>query len=192
MMMRLLPLVPVFALAVACTIDTSDPAPRGGRYVPPTTEDGTPVDTATPQLVRAVVDTDQRMSNVIGGEGVGVFIEYQSGGSWRVRWTCDSARTRQACNYKVRVAASAILEPQAEGGASISSSGTKFVSLTTATSYDVQGVSFATDPGEVITLEVEVDGVKTGAYVFFVQDGKVNGGYEGKLSNPIELVPSAP
>lgn len=193
MMLRFLPVVPILALAVACSVDTNGPyhldyppGPDGDTNASP------PVDGTTTQLVRAVVDSDQRMSNVVGGEGVGVFIEYDRGGYWHVRWTCDTARERRPCTYVVNLSASSITEVQTEGGATVDTSGNRFVNLKTQTQYEVHGVNFRSPAGDVLTVEVEVDGLKTGAYVFFVQDGKVNGGYEGRLSNPIELVGTDP
>jgi hypothetical protein len=44
----------------------------------------------------------------------------------------------------------------------------------------------------VITVEASVGGVKDGSFLFFVQDGKVNGGYAGKLTNPLQLQGKTP
>ena len=47
-------------------------------------------------------------------------------------------------------------------------------------------------PGGRILLDATVGGLHDGSYLFFVQDGKVNGGYAGALSNPIYLEPKKP
>jgi hypothetical protein len=63
-------------------------------------------------------------------------------------------------------------------------------SVTTAT--EVHGLTFDTNPGAVITLKASLGGLADGSFLFFVQDGKVNGGYEGKLSNPLQLQGKTP
>ena len=188
MIFRFLPIIPLVALGVACSVQTTSPS--SGDYVSPAPVDGVPVDGS--QIMRVVVDSDQRMSNLVGGEGVGVFVEYDRGGYWRVRWTCDTARSRRACKYDVKLSASAITEVQTEAVAAVDTTGNRFVSFKTSTQFELHGVNFRSPAGDVLTVEVEVDGQKTGAYVFFVQDGKVNGSYEGRLSNPVELVGTDP
>ncbi len=195
MNLRLLPLIPLFALAVACTVETTSTSP-GWYNVPTSTGSGDAPAGSTVQQgtesLRAIVDADQHMNNVAGGQGVGTFVEYQTGGFWHLRWTCDTSRTKQACSYIVKVSAkSDITEAQTDAGTQVTAANAT-LSLATKTTYGVDGLSFRTAPGEVVTLEVSVDGLKTGAYVFFVQDGKVNGGYEGRLTNPLELVSNNP
>ena len=41
-------------------------------------------------------------------------------------------------------------------------------------------------------LDAKLDGVGDPAYLFFVQDGSVNGGYSGMLTDPLMLEPSTP
>ena len=45
-------------------------------------------------------------------------------------------------------------------------------------------------PGQPIELEVRLNGVRDGRFFFFVQNGLVNGGYTGQLSDPLVLSPS--
>ena len=52
--------------------------------------------------------------------------------------------------------------------------------------------TFVTDPGARITIDGTVSGLHSGDYFFWVQDGKVNGGYGGHLSNPLSFDPSQP
>ena len=65
-----------------------------------------------------------------------------------------------------------------------------------STTTDVKGFRFDTDAGAVITLEATLASakgdVKDGTFLFFVQDGKVNGGFAGKLSNPLRLQGNVP
>ena len=54
----------------------------------------------------------------------------------------------------------------------------------------MQGVHFDTEPGELIELSAALGGEYSGQFLFFVQDGKVNGGYTGNLTDPLELQPT--
>ena len=53
-------------------------------------------------------------------------------------------------------------------------------------------MTFTTAPGAVLTVEASVGGLKDAAFLFFVQDGKVNGGVQSKLTNPLQLRGSTP
>lgn len=63
---------------------------------------------------------------------------------------------------------------------------------TTTTTTTVEGVHFNTAPGAIVTLSAALGGQYSGAFLFFVQDNTVNGGYTGLLSDPLELQPSTP
>ena len=148
---------------------------------------------AAPMLVE--VDTDQTMT-AVGGEGVGVFIEYFKGGHWRLWWTCDTAQTQQSCDFSVSAAAASgnITNIDAEElpGGFVTASTPSRVDAKSTTTTEVHGIRFDTNPGAVITVEASVGGLKDGAFLFFVQDGKVNGGFTGKLTNPLQLRGNAP
>ena len=62
----------------------------------------------------------------------------------------------------------------------------------TNTTTTVQGVRFDTDPGAVITLSAALSGEYSGSFLFFVQDGVVNGGYAGALTDPLEFQSTSP
>ena len=54
------------------------------------------------------------------------------------------------------------------------------------------GVFFDTAPGAVVEVAGTIGGISEPGFFFFVQDGKVNGGYDGKLTNPLRFRGSAP
>src|SRR5689334_23022928 len=56
--------------------------------------------TGSPSPMLVEIDTDQTMT-ADPGQGVGVFVEYSKGGHWHVWWTCDTAKTRQSCEFSV-------------------------------------------------------------------------------------------
>lgn len=167
----------------------SNPAPpeSGGA-------EGTPAPSSpSPMLVE--VDADQTM-DAVGGDGVGVFIEYAKGGHWHVWWTCDTTETRQSCDFSVSAAAASgnieNLDASELAGATATSPTASRVEATTTTTTEVHGIRFDTNPGAVITVDAAVGGLKDGAFLFFVQDGKVNGGFKGKVTNPLQLQGNAP
>ena len=159
---------------------------------PPPTSSNTGAAAASPLLVE--VDTNQTMT-ADPGQGVGVFVEYATGGHWYVWWTCDTAKTQQSCDFSVDlVAASGAI-------GNVDSSGLPAGTLTTSlndlvakttTSNEVHGVKFDTDPGAILTASASIGGLKDGSFLFFVQEGAVNGGYPGKLTNPLQLQGKTP
>jgi hypothetical protein len=184
--------VPVVAFA-ACVVEVDHRHPSGTQPVGSSTT--TP--TTTPLLV--TVDTDKTM-NAAGGDGVGVFIEYKAGGTWHVWVTCDTNKhpTAPPCNFDIKATAASGAIKNIQADRLLQSDKTTqnadgSLEMTTVTATNVAGVFFDTDPGARITINATLAGVdQSGDYLFFVQDGKVNGGYMGTVTNPLELEPSAP
>ena|SRR5579883_2389484 len=150
---------------------------------------------ATPLLV----DVDPgRTLNAQPGQGVGVFTEYVSGGHWHVWWTCDTGKTGSPCSFDVKVSVDrdSILDVSADTSTSAASSVTQPTAQSlesqTTTSTGVDGVHFDTTPGAIITLDASVDGMHDGSFLFFVQDGQVNGGYQGTVTDPLMLEGKTP
>lgn len=147
----------------------------------------------SPMLVE--IDTDQTM-DADPGQGVGVFVEYASGGKWHIWWTCDTAKTQQACDFSVTVTAASgnVSNTDASqlAGGFMTTPTPSSVEAKVRTTNEVHGISFDTNAGAVITLKASLGGVTDGAFLFFVQDGKVNGGFQGKLTNPLQLQGKTP
>lgn len=142
-----------------------------------------------------VIDTDQTMT-ADPGQGVGVFTEYAAGGHWHVWWTCDTAKTQQSCDFAISATATAgnvtnADASQLEGGFMTQSTPSSVEAKITTTNQ-VHGIRFDTNPGAIITLKASLGGIADGSFLFFVQDGKVNGGFTGKLTNPLQLQGKTP
>lgn len=176
------------ALATGCIVDASHGSSGGS---------GNPAPPPAIQPMVVEIDPDKTM-NATGGDGVGVFIEYKSGaaiGTWHVWWTCDTARTNQSCAFTVRasLATGTVSNVRGDGllstdAASLGADGA--VTATTSTTTNVVGVYFDAPAAARITVDAALQGVpKTGDYLFFVQNGEVNGGYKGTLTNPLILQP---
>lgn len=203
---RLAAVALIAPLAIACVVQTEPshthrgPATdvgggpvNGGTSSGTGSGDGAP--SAKPILVQ--VDTNQTM-DVSPGQGVGVFTEYTAGGHWRVTWTCDSlVQANSTCPFiiTVNVASGAITNAQAEKleqkEDSLVTSDTQ-LQATTLTTSDVDGVLFDTDPGAVITLSAQLNGQYTPDFLFFVQNGSVNGNFKGQLTDPLMLQGTTP
>lgn len=147
---------------------------------------------ATPVL--ALVDTDQTIE-ATPGTGVGVFVEYHSGGHWNIRWTCDTSKSGEACNFSVKVEAAHTIANALENGeaaATATTSRSYFVYAGGTITNSMSTLTFDATPGEDITLTASVAGLNDNSFIFFDQDGKINGGYSGQLTNPIRLVGTSP
>lgn len=154
---------------------------------------------ASTQPMLVIVDTNQTM-NAAPGQGVGVFVQYQSGGNWNVWWTCDTDKTALSCNFEVAVSVGAGTINNLAGESiapadSLNQTSPQEVQAVTTTSTGVSGMTFETPLGAnppVITVTASVDGAESGSFLFFVQDGKINGGYTGVLTDPLKFEPSSP
>jgi hypothetical protein len=187
------------ALLLACssTVETGDYASRGGTPVP-ITSGGSSTGTA-PSSQAMLVDVDTNRTMVAqGGDGVGVFSEYAAGGHWHVFWTCDTNRTNLDCGFNVGLTTTGAITNaagqslDANDALSLGQAASGQVSVQTQTSTLIQGVTFDTAPGSAVALDAQIDGQRDGRILFFVQDGKVNGGYQGALADPLTLEPSSP
>ncbi len=173
-------------LVVACTVTTH-------HGDPPPTPQPTPTSNPNVDPLTVVVDTDQTMT-AAGGDGVGVFVEYQKGGHWHMWWTCDTNTSGYDCAFDINVTSSSISNPVTEQFASsdslVPSAGSLRISTDTTTT--APGVTFDTSAGDTIQIDVTMSGIRDGKFFFFVQDGVVNGGYSGQLTDPLIFEPSTP
>ncbi len=196
-------LLPLFSFACVYENEpprrlTSDIEPGGvqaGETPPPAASapEATPPTGPAPMIVE--VDADQTMS-AVGGDGVGVFIEYRKGGHWQLTWTCDTTQTRQSCDFVIgaSVASGGVANVDASGlpASAVSTPTASRVEARTRTTTELHTLKFDTAAGAILTVDASVGGLKDGAFLFFVQDGKVNGGFTGKLTNPLQLQGNTP
>lgn len=148
----------------------------------------------TPMLVD--VDTNQTM-DAEGGDGVGVFVEYFEGGHWRIWWSCDTNQTGQSCDFTVSASAatgtiSNLDDHDLDDDAVLKEPSTSQIDVRSNTTTEVRGIRFDTDPGATITVEATLGSLRDGSFLFFVQDGKIKGGFDGRLTNPLQLRGTTP
>lgn len=180
--------------SAACVIDTTSSSGYSRSGSGGTTDTGgdTGGTTIGPSPVLVEVDTNAKLQ-ADPGDGVGVFVEYATGGKWHVTWSCDTNQTSRTCDYQVRVrpTQNKLTDVVDDSGAAIATVGGE-ISLRRVIGAENDGVKFVADPGSVVTLEVTLDGQSKDVLFFFVQNGKLNGGYEGNLTNPIKLQGKTP
>ena len=200
--LHLLGLLAFASLGAACVV-RSDPPPQqrdygnggGSSGATGTSSSSGGPSSASPILVD--IDTDKTM-NAAPGEGVGVFVEYATGGHWHVWWTCDTKVNTSGpltCDFTVRVNVTQgklALKTDAPVGAALVAPTGQQVDVATTTGAELHGLTFDTDPGVSVTLEATIGGQHDGRYFFFVQNGQVNGGFNGTLTDPLILEGTKP
>ena len=189
------------ALVLGCVAQDQPPYGSGGVGGGSGSSGGTGSSSGGPSTQPMLVDVDPNQTmNATPGQGVGVFVEYKSGGHWHVWWTCDTSKTGQSCSFDntVTVATGSITNvngASGQPGSSVTAPSQSTEALTTTTT-GIDGMTFDTplSVGQtpIITLEVKLDGVENGQYLFFVQRGQINGGFQGMLTDPLMLEPSIP
>lgn len=176
----------------------------GGSTETPTDDAGTGSGSSSnapssqPMLV--VVDSNETMS-ASPGQGVGVFTQYQTGGHWNVWWTCDTDKSSLPCAFDITASVMSGTIENVAGQAlqrtdALNQPSTQEIEATTTTTTTVEGVTFDTvvPSGDtpIVTVTVKLSGEYDPSYFFFVQDGKIKGGYTGSLTDPLMFQPSSP
>lgn len=140
----------------------------------------------------AIIDTDEAL-DVDPGMGAGVFIEYESGGAYRVTTSCD-ADEGGPCSWDILVtpldgASVRSLTPiDLESNDSVSLVQGSSARLIATTGNDFDGFTLETDPGAPIRFDALLDEWCANRYFFWMGDGALHG---GAPSNPLDLFPSA-
>jgi hypothetical protein len=190
---HLLAWLPLVLLPASCVVDNSPPRvvevdPSGGPVV-------TTPSTSTSELL-VDVDTNQVMT-ATGGGGVGVFVEYKAGGHWHVYWTCDSTVNPSAstCDFDLRLSTNAgnIGNVAAQGSVNPGMGGSPSLEIQSAVTTELDGITFDTPAGAVVTIDALVAGTRDGRLFFFVQNGVVDGNVDTtRLSDPMMFHGSMP
>lgn len=155
--------------------DAGDPAP------PSTTPD------------RESIDTNAHMP-VAGGEGAGLWVEYQTGGAWDVYTSCDTHLGNRPCDFDVILSAASISGPELHDQEPVDTlelraDGT--LRMITGTAAGLDGVRFTTDPGAAIQIDMLLDGQAQPRFINWVSDGAHVTGTD-TTTNPLVFVPTFP
>ncbi len=138
------------------------------------------------------IDSDAELAELAPGEETGLFIEYASGGLWRLYTTCGDLDLGD-CHWDVvttvRGGSFVGTDPydlEYEDLLSSDDLGAWFDAFTGA---DLDGMYVQTTPGASLEVDALLDGEPAWDYVFWVSDGEA---VYGVPSNPFELLPTDP
>lgn len=155
----------------------------------------TPPPTHGTEPLLVAIDADQTVESA-PGEGVGLFVEYTTGGHWRVWTACDTNLSGLDCAFEacVSVVDGSPQLRNVEGDANetddvIESFADGFTCLGASTGSDTDGMVFDADPGAMLRLEMSLDGEAQPRFVYWVGDGIL---HEGAPSDPVDFVPTTP
>jgi hypothetical protein len=141
--------------------------------------------------VYETIDADQLLHTDLG-QGVGLFVEYSTGGGWRLWTSCDTSISDATCSFQVHAIGAADfahLTPENFGAgdsAELAASDELWFYAETGTESD--GVTFTSEPGANVELEVWVDGYVDPQFIYWVGDGVV---HEGAPDSPVVFEPNA-
>jgi hypothetical protein len=202
-LMGLAGLVAVPFLVFACVVDNGPSSGDGYGYSGSggTTSTGYPsADGGAPSAhpMTVAIDTNQTMS-AAPGQGVGVFVTYDTGGNWNVWWTCDTDvdTSNPPCAFDVKITAQSgaitnVVPQKLEGTDAITQTSAASVEGITTTTTGTDGLTFTTEPGAKILLSATVGGQYDGRFIFFVEQGQIRDSYTGTVTDPIYMTGSAP
>jgi hypothetical protein len=184
----------IAALLVGCVADSTS-TPGGSLGYSSGSAGSGSSSGGSSQPILADIDTNGTLIST-PGQGIGVYVTYESGGHWSVSWTCDTSITNLACNYTITASVDAesgvvsnAASPTALSTGFLSTSADdRQVEASTNTTTGTDGMTFDTTPGVIVTIAVQLNAPVS---FFFVQDNKVNGGYTGTLTNPMMFQPSS-
>ena len=180
------------ALGVAGTgcIFVDDHHGHGDESMPDPGDPDPPQD----QISQVAIEADQALS-ANPGEGVGIFVEYRSGGEWHIWTTCDTFTSKVVCGFDIFAATHPdqlrgfAADQLEEGQDSLIDLGNGEIELRADTDSETDGMTVQTDPGAVLDLEVYLDANSAQPFVYWVSDGVI---HTGAPSNPVEFIPQTP
>ena len=179
--------IPLALSSAACSYDNGD-ANRVFNTPPNCSSPSTPVQSA--------IDADQQIE-VDAGQGAGVFVEYQTGGHWLLRTSCDTLKSGAKCDWDIIVTPEDgrslvnVVGNELEDGDGVSAYPDDGVSyqFLASTSSDIDGFSFDSEAGAGVRVDAYLDGQCALPFFFWVGDGAL---HSGSPTNPVDLIPSAP
>jgi len=186
----LIALLPVAVALLACGYDNDTDTGTSGGY------SGAGGGSFT-DIKQASIDTGQALTTE-PGQGVGALVEYQAGGTWHIHVACDTALSREPCEWSI------LVEPRngarirnvtgdqietSEDAVDWDKSGGTGAELLALTGNDIDGFFVETDPGATLRVDVLLGGAAGNGFVYWIGDGAM---HRGAPTNPIDLTPTEP
>jgi hypothetical protein len=179
--------LPLALFSAACGYDNGDARRILNEDLPACDGPAEPVQTS--------IDVDAQIETQ-PGEGAGVYVEYTAGGHWLLRTTCDTLKNNRSCAWDIIItpedgrSISKVVAKDLESGVDSVSTYPNYPSsyqFVAETNGDIDGISFDTEPGTAISVDVFLDGACALPYFFWVGDGAA---HTGSPSNPLVLIPT--
>ena len=147
------------------------------------------------EITLATIDTGATLASIEPGKGVGVFVEYQAGGTWRVTTACDTEISDAPCVFDIIVATektSQLIDfapEELESSDYLDWEASNAVRMVNDNSFGLDGMQVTTEPGATLRVDVFLDDNPEPRFIYWVGNG---GLHRGAPTNPIDLSPSAP
>ncbi len=146
------------------------------------------------EIMLVPIDTDKTLESP-PGEGVGLFVEYATGGTWRLWTTCDTNYSNVGCKFDVVASVDAASKIDVVQGSDLEGydeakpldDGSATFHAETASDIDV--MTLFTTEGSVLRVELLVDGSDAGRFIYWVGEGVL---HEGSPTNPVDFQPTSP
>ncbi len=147
------------------------------------------------EITLATIDTGATLASIEPGKGVGVFVEYQAGGIWRVTTACDTEISDVTCLFDIIVGTektSQLIDfapEELESSDYLDWAASNEVRMVNDNSFGLDGMQVTTEPGVTLRVDVFLDDNPEPRFIYWVGNG---GLHRGAPTNPIDLSPSAP
>ncbi len=142
--------------------------------------------------VYATIDADHILHTELG-YGAGLFVEYVSGGLWRLWTSCDTLNTGTLCDYDVEVVSHEPIDTieslDLEGYDHIDSVSSSSLRFAAVTGSHTDGVEFTTTAGALVEIRLLLDGAPAPEYFVWYGNGYV---HDGALGLPVVFQPDQP
>ncbi len=142
--------------------------------------------------VYTTIDADHLLNTDLG-YGAGLFVEYTSGGLWRMWTSCDTLLTGTTCDYDVEVLSyspiEVIEELDTEGWDFVDSVGSSGLRFYAETASHTDGVEFTTSPGALVEIRLGLDGEPAPEYFVWYGNGYI---HDGAYGLPVVFQPDKP
>jgi hypothetical protein len=127
------------------------------------------------------------------GQGAGLFVEYHGNGDWDVYTSCDTDITDRPCAFDVIISADpgvgiagpTLHDKEPVDSLELRSDGS--FRMVTGTAGSLDGVTFTTDPGAAIRIDMLLDGEAQPDFINWVSDGAHQQNAE---TNPADFIPT--
>jgi hypothetical protein len=152
------------------------------------------VEPPTVSAERASIDTDATLTGIEPGQGVGIFVEYTTGGTWRITTSCDTEVSQAACAWDVIAttetgSTATLLATEGIGsGDEIYTDGAG-IHFRASVTDRLEGFSLAAVAGDALVLDVYLDEAPEQRFHYWVGGGAL---HRGAPSNPLVFDPTSP